>query len=387
MDFGCRNSNWRRARPRQSHCRSFNSHATIRSQRSTAFTLVELLVVITIIGILIALLLPAVQAAREAARQMQCTNNLKQIGLALHNFHDARGGMPPSHLSGDGHGTWLAIILPYLEQAGILNSFDIEKTVYAQDSFVRSGAAQVSAYICPTRRSPSDRSRIDTNPSWASTVSGTPVSGPLTDYAINVGPNPVYWCGVPPYGRNAHGMTVPADYSPHPGVRAPAARGTYQLYKNWGTTRTFADITDGLSNTLMVGEKHVRAGQMPDEIGDFTFGDGTFYSDEGRYTTVCRLAGRYNSITGVPLEDGPAVFQTLFYPLASSPTEPITPAADSAGGFGAYDAVFGSWHPGGACGFVMADGSVQRLMPIIDIDILGRLANINDGQPIPASAF
>ena len=84
--------------------------------RRCGFTLVELLVVITIIGILIALLLPAVQAAREAARRGQCTNNLKQIGLAVHNFHDARKALPPSFLTGGGHAPWLVMILPYVEQ-------------------------------------------------------------------------------------------------------------------------------------------------------------------------------------------------------------------------------------------------------------------------------
>ena len=80
------------------------------------FTLVELLVVIAIIGVLVALLLPAVQAAREAARRTQCTNNLKQMGLACHNFHDARKSLPPAYMSGEGFGTWLMLIMPYMEE-------------------------------------------------------------------------------------------------------------------------------------------------------------------------------------------------------------------------------------------------------------------------------
>src|SRR5262245_46197242 len=98
-------------------------------RRSAAFTLVELLVVIAIIGVLVALLLPAVQAAREAARRMQCSNNLRQIGLACHNFHDVRGCTPPSRSASGGfphlgipanayHG-WAVWLLPYMEQGNI----------------------------------------------------------------------------------------------------------------------------------------------------------------------------------------------------------------------------------------------------------------------------
>ncbi|MGL6196239.1 MAG: DUF1559 domain-containing protein, partial [Thermoguttaceae bacterium] len=86
--------------------------------QATAFTLVELLVVIAIIGILIALLLPAVQAAREAARRMQCTNNFKQMGLAVHNFHDAHGVLPPAAIS-SGRASLFVLIFPYLEQTAL----------------------------------------------------------------------------------------------------------------------------------------------------------------------------------------------------------------------------------------------------------------------------
>ena len=93
-----------------------NTEAHSRSPAgSRGFTLVELLVVIAIIGILVALLLPAVQAAREAARRIQCTNHLKQIGLAIHNFHDAHKKLPPSRMPCN-HGTWASEIWPYLEQ-------------------------------------------------------------------------------------------------------------------------------------------------------------------------------------------------------------------------------------------------------------------------------
>ena len=94
------------------------------------FTLIELLVVIAIIGVLIALLLPAVQAAREAARRAQCANNLKQIGLALHNYHDAHGVLPPGYVYQPGYATggfgWASMILPYMEQTPLFNADQLQ---------------------------------------------------------------------------------------------------------------------------------------------------------------------------------------------------------------------------------------------------------------------
>jgi len=104
--------------------------AGMRSRR--AFTLVELLVVIAIIGILVALLLPAIQAAREAARRSQCMNNLKQIGLATHGFHDSRKALPPFRVM-DHQQTWLVLILPYLEETQLVAS-SIKRSSFGQRS-------------------------------------------------------------------------------------------------------------------------------------------------------------------------------------------------------------------------------------------------------------
>ena len=126
----------------------------MRTRPRSAFTLVELLVVIAIIGILIALLLPAVQAAREAARRMQCGNHLKQVGLAIHSFHSTHNALPPAGTRGGGEVTMFVHLLPFIEQDVAYQLWDPRQEYAFYKVSDEAREIQVSSYFCPTRRSP-----------------------------------------------------------------------------------------------------------------------------------------------------------------------------------------------------------------------------------------
>ena len=306
-----------------------------RSRPRAAFTLVELLVVIAIIGVLVALLLPAVQAARESARRMQCQNNLKQMGLALHNFHDAIRSLPNSRV--DNRYTWAVEILPYMEQKTLHEEWNLGKSYYQQNKTARM--ATIDGYFCPSRRSHklgmSGSISLDPNDVQDGTTNPY-VPGALADYAACVGStgSDYWWDGV---GTNG------IDNTP------TKCNGIFRLSNNWGPGGTgfvkgnrFSDITDGQSNTFMLGEKHVKI----DEFGSFG-GDGSQYNGDKGYSF--RGAGPSRALARTPWD---------------TPTNR-----------------FGSYHSG-ICQFLMADGSVHRIRVNIDVTTLGSLANMYDGNAV-----
>lgn len=212
-----------------------------RSKRH-GFTLIELLVVIAIIAILIALLLPAVQQAREAARRTQCKNNLKQIGIAFHNYHDAYGALPAGYIYRGGNGRcnygWGVAILPFLEQDNLYEQLD-PGTIPLYDRYV-SGAPQnvidllqtfLPAYMCPS----------DTGNKLATSLNFGSSNHFRVGYSSYVGC--AGWSGSP--------SGDPYDYP----IRDLDCGG--MLYGN--SFRRFADVTDGLTNTQLVGEREFRS--------------------------------------------------------------------------------------------------------------------------------
>lgn len=290
-----------------------------------AFTLVELLVVIAIIGILMGLLLPAVQAAREAASRTQCRNNMKQIGIAVHTFHDTRRFIPPSRPR-DRFISWAVLLMPYMEQQNLYDSFDWQATYASQDPEVTRITLPV--YFCPSRRRPM--------------ISQNERQGPVGacgDYAGNAGYNS-YWAE--PDG-NPNGVFVTGLESDHPllpGDRIGQIVGRYR----------FASISDGLSNTVFIGEKAVNEKFMGLSGG---WGDGSIYNsnDPG---TVMRLGGPLFPIARTP-----------YYPAPGPGTIPV----------------FGSAHPT-VCNFVFGDGSVHVISNDIDTETLGRLCSRFDGEAV-----
>ncbi len=297
------------------------------------FTLIELLVVIAIIAVLIGLLLPAVQKVREAAARAQCANNLKQMGLAIHNYNGVYNSLPPSRV-GPQHATWFVVILPYMEQNNLYAQWNLANNYYEQSPAVQN--ALVKQYLCPTRRNsamPSTQYEISST--------GIPDSqlhpGTQGDYACNGG-----------------------QYANSPIVDNPLCRGamcsaTSQVNNADQVTYTTSqtrlnDITDGTSNTFLLGEKHsvlARWGQSG------MWGEGSIWN--GDYPrNFARIAG------------------PTLWNLGQGPNDATGP----------FHCKFGSWHPG-ICQFVFADGHVVALANSTSIPTLQILAVRNDGLVAP----
>lgn len=334
-------------------------------QRQSGFTLVELLVVIAIIGILVGLLLPAVQAAREAARRMQCSNNLKQLGLALHNYESTHRRFPigfadnfansdsRARPGGDGGWSWAAMILPYIEQGALHQTLDFRFSPYgpAGTSDPAGNNHRASGTVIPGFRCPSDIAPSTT------TINVNAVAGheaiAVTSYAGLFGP----------FDGDIHevsgGRVIPS----------PRSKGLFTVNEGRG----LGQVTDGTSNTLAIGEVSWRPlnANGNGSIRQYVLGN-------------VLTSGLVNSDNITVSSNG------IFLHLRATRYK-INGPAD--GGF--KHRAFHSYHTGGA-NFVLADGSVQFLSENIDHSNTGwaayqtsgtfgvyqRLASINDGLPV-----
>lgn len=299
--------------------------------RHKAFTLVELLVVIAIIGILIALLLPAVQAAREAARRMSCTNNLKQLGLGLHMYHDVHKTLPIGWLGFDSSGkphfegnpgwAWSTRILPFIEQQSLYDN------LINMNLPVADGAnAQARTTIVRTFRCPSDigEDLFDLKDAVDEETEGTSVLARLA--ASN-------YPGV--FGtQDLHAICV----SGGPAYNGCQGNGVFQL--NRGVR--FNEIVDGLSGTFMVGERWSK----------------WVYST---WTGV--VPGGWHSPARVV-----AVASAEFPPNSEANVEQKTHN-------------FSSFHPSGT-NFLLCDGHVQMIAETINVDVYNALCTRQGGEPV-----
>jgi len=315
-------------------------------RRPAAFTLVELLVVITIIGILIALLLPAVQAAREAARKAQCTNNLKQLGLALHSYHQNYGRFPIGSTNNPGwiwdpgiqrKGSVLVKLLPYYEQGGLYDRLDFRGDVEAQLAAVGYGPGEP-----PTLRCPSDTYRAGTG---------------QTNYAPSIGaqamPDQGGGCGAYPGnvfgdGPVGHGST-------------DLATETSGCFSRYTYGASLAAIEDGSSNTIAMGE-------IRPQCGDHHAG------------------GWMNSNALWTATTGPINFPTCPGELPGfsgngSSTPPPGSTQCNANAVWMTSQGFKSRHPGGAH-FLLADGSTRFLTQTINYMTYQQLGSRRDGRPV-----
>jgi prepilin-type N-terminal cleavage/methylation domain-containing protein/prepilin-type processing-associated H-X9-DG protein len=330
-----------------------------RMRRFRAFTLIELLVVIAIIGVLIALLLPAVQAAREAARRSQCTNNLKQIGLAVHNYMDSHGRFPigrgtrparPYDITSRYNFSGFSMILPYMEQRPLFNSINFSLTVTIQDGNTTALATVVSSYLCPSE---SQR---------------TPAGWGGNNYRFSEGSNILYSYAETDTG--AVNTTMPAPNGPFFPERSV----------------TLAEVVDGTSNTVLAAEKLMGDFNqgLPTQARDIYVGSTWPPTPEVAFQD-CEATDNFSIPTngesgaGAPWLDGflhTSIFKVVAPPNRKScyfyPARLVMSAS--------------SQHPGGV-NVGLCDGSVRFIKNTIDRTTWRALGSMNGGEVVSSDSY
>src|SRR5436305_755516 len=314
----------------------------IAMHKRKAFTLVELLVVIAIIGVLVALLLPAVQTAREAARRTRCTNQLRQLALAAHNIHDTTQFFPSGHRLTVTNGstytyymTWGIQLLPYIEQDALFKQYDdTVPNIHANNKFVREQF--VPAYSCPSELKPK---QLMLPASEAPSGGGATVQFMTGTYRGSSGVSATgfdQWAGYP--------SEVTVNMAQGPGFRG-------MLHTDWTagvSPERMANITGGTTNTLLFGERSTKT----------TVNRGTFWADS---FNLYSLSGAYNQSASM-LAD---------YDACSRVASDVAQCK-----YG-----WGSFHPN-LINFAFGDGSVRPIMLNIDMKIFTYMATIGNGETV-----
>jgi len=311
------------------------------------FTLVELLVVIAIIGVLVALLLPAVQAAREAARRMQCANNLKQLGIAMHNYHGANSVLPPgadcdaakNPYSIQHCHTWIEFLFPYLEQQSVFDQIDFEVL-----SNFGSNPAVLNDLILPNLMCPSDSDAgLMDNAREIYYLPGIAGTFSLAEsYVPSGGPLQMNLCPVPARNPNINCKSIRGGAIPFLGDNAGSAPG---MFAGGPTNYSFKNCTDGTSNTLLIGES------LP------------IYSSFRMY-----FASHMNIASTNTLPNNHRI-------ETECPKAPLSRINDCYANMGGYM----SEHPGGV-NLALADGSVHYISETIDYVTYQYLGDREDGE-------
>jgi prepilin-type N-terminal cleavage/methylation domain-containing protein/prepilin-type processing-associated H-X9-DG protein len=315
------------------------------NQRRSGFTLIELLVVISIIAVLIALLLPAVQSAREAARRIQCVNNLKQIGLGLHNYVESRTVLPGADMVFNvTELSALTNILPYLEQSNVYNTINMAFN-YQDPTNTTAMYTVINGFICPS-----------------DLPDAVPSLGAQTNYMANMGSGIVWQSAI---GVNA-GL--------------PDPNGVF--YGNSSTR--FAAITDGLSNTTFYSERVLADGNnsIVSPIADVFFSPA-FPTTPDQALQLCNavditnLANQFPLFMGAPWLCGQHIFLHVSQPNTRS-----------CGFFVALRAQMppSSHHTGGV-NTLFGDGSVRFIKNSVDLQVWRALGTRNGGEVISADSF
>ena len=322
-------------------------HPSHRFIRRSGFTLIELLVVISIIGVLVALLLPAVQAAREAARSLQCKNNLKQIALAIHNYYEANNGFPaarPSSAPKYGH---IVPLLAYIEQGSLTNAFNVSTPGgFADVANQTATNTRLSVLICPSNpvNKPSQLRQNSTT--------GTAYGAFLTnaDGSIMTGWTTDYWTN--------HAISA-ATYALLGSSTAPNPMLV-------GTPPTIPMVTDGLSNTTMLLEHagydvhYVKGVGMPMPATDLTLDQPGVW---GVWTSWCsfQVQGYSNMTPGT-------------YPVSGLTPSGLACAINCNNGEGVF-----AFHPAGA-NVAMGDGSVRMFSQSMPVSVMMSLISRDGGE-------
>ncbi len=363
----------------------------MRDHRSawTGFTLIELLVVIAIIGILISLLLPAVQEAREQARRAKCSANLRQLGIALHNYHEAWGAFPPSSCWPPGSNihacnntrlgkNWVILILPFMELEGLYEQFDFSQSITAAVN-IGPRSTGLPVMLCPSdayNNVPYDGSRYNQGPDWAR--GNYAANASLGFMTADPGPGVVGGsrCGMDHGWKNA-------AFAHSSGWRNNLLRGVMGA----NTSVNTGGIADGTSNTILVGE--IRAGVVPIDCRGTWAMSGGCPSALWAHGTAGDCNGP-NSPT--PEADDLQHCSDVQNAVGGAEALMLMGMGCAAGSRANYQQTARSMHPGGIY-VCLADGSVRWVNDFIEISPHGRLATwerlnaSSDSQTLSAQEF